>query len=87
MRSREVAPVVTTGAVSSITLIVCSKFVLVFPQPSVKFQVRTRTYALAQVPSGVITSETRCIAGPAVQLSVAAGASARAADIPAASLH
>jgi len=51
--------VVITGAVLSITEIVCTKLALVLPQASVKFQVRTRTKALEQFMLGVETSLTK----------------------------
>ena len=41
--SNEPTKVVITGAVWSFTVMVCVKFVLVFPHPSVKFHVRTLT--------------------------------------------
>src|SRR5262245_62820618 len=84
VRSRLPASVVITGAVVSRTVSTCTKLTLVLPQPSLKFHVRVRTYALAQVASGVVTSLTRFSAGVAVQLSLAAGVSASAAAIAAA---
>ena len=79
--------VVTTGAVVSCTVIVCTKGTLVLPQPSVKFQLRTRVYPFAQRGFAVVTSDTKCKAELNVQLSVAVGDSATAAVRPAASLH
>ena len=81
------ATVVTIGAVLSVTVIVCRKLTLVLPQPSLKFQERTRTYVLAQVMDGVVKSLTISKVEMAEQLSIAAGNSASAAAIPAASEH
>ena len=58
-----------------------------FPQPSVKFQVRTLTYALSQLASAVVTSLIKFNIGSAVQVSVADGSKVNAVAIPEASSH
>src|SRR5438105_14184425 len=87
VRSSAPAAVVTTRRSSALTVIVCTNWKLVLPQPSVKFHVRTCVYAFGHGGFGVVWSETRWIVGLAVQLSVAAGARASAAAMPAESLH
>ena len=86
-RSRLPATVAITGGVVSCTVIVCTKLALVFPCPSPKFHVRTRTYPFAHAASGVVTSLTKFNAGAPAQLSVAEGNNPKALAIPTASLH
>src|ERR1043166_2138474 len=78
-------PWVVIGFVVSCTVMVWTKFALMLPQPSVKFHVRTSVKLLPQ--TGVIMSLTKWMAGLAAQLSIAAGANAKAAAMPDTSLH